>query len=806
MTTGRFTQNARSAMNNAQIEAQQLGHNYVGTEHLLLGIISVSESLASKILIEKEITIEAIREHIKQLVGESEVTDSGNFAMTPRTKNVMELSMREARALNHGYVGTEHILLALSREHGSIAARILLDLGINLTQLKDELLGLLKSQDSTKEKEHKTPKIDQFSRDLTELAKTDQLDPVIGRQKEIERVIQILSRRTKNNPVLIGESGVGKTAVAEGLAQKIVDGNIPFLLKNKRVLALDLSGMLAGAKFRGQFEERLKDAMDEIKKNKNIILFIDELHTIIGAGAAEGSIDAANILKPALARGELQAIGATTISEYRKYIEKDTALERRFQPVMVGEPTTDETILILKGLRDRYEAHHRLTITDEAINASVSLSDRYITDRFLPDKAIDLMDEAASRMRIQSYKEPPNMQELEDKLEDIRKDKMEAVNNQNFEKAAKLRDEEKKLVSQIEKTKKDWEKIQENKAIVVGEKEIAKILSDWMSIPVQQLTQDESERLLELEDTLHKRVIGQDEAINAVSRAIKRARAGLKDPKRPIGSFIFLGPSGVGKTELCKALTEAMFSDENALIKLDMSEYMERHSVSKLIGSPPGYIGYDDAGQLTEKVRRKPYSVILFDEIEKAHDDVFNILLQIFEDGRLTDSQGRMVDFRNTIIIMTSNIGAIKFGNQKRVGFSSLDLKAANEYDNMKEHMMEQLKKEFRPEFVNRIDEIVVFHSLDEKHIGQIAELMLNQVKERMLEKDMKIVFTDDAKKHLVKNGYEPEYGARPLRRLIQRIVEDGLAEALLEERIKTGDKVKVDVKDDKLVFIADNK
>ncbi|MCK5129520.1 MAG: ATP-dependent Clp protease ATP-binding subunit [Clostridiales bacterium] len=803
MIAGRFTQNARNALNNAQLEAQQLGQNYVGTEHLLLGIIAVGESAASNILVEKGVAPEAIREHIVQLVGESEFDENGNFAMTPRSKNVMELSIREAKALNHNYVGTEHLLLALTREHSSIASRILSDLGVDLTALKDELLNMLKNQEMTKEKEQKTPKIDQFSRDLTELAKSGELDPVIGRQKEIERVVQILSRRTKNNPVLIGEPGVGKTAVAEGLAQKIVDGSIPFLLKNKRVLSLDLSGMLAGAKFRGQFEERLKDAIEEIHKSKNIILFIDELHTIIGAGAAEGSIDAANILKPALARGEIQAIGATTITEYRKHIEKDTALERRFQPVMVGEPTPEETILILKGLRDKYEAHHKLSITDEALDAAVKLSDRYITDRFLPDKAIDLMDEAASRMRILSYVEPPNMKEQEDALEEVHKQKLEAVTNQNFEKAAQMRDEEKKLVDKIEDMKKAWQKVQDKKKIVVGEKEIAKILSDWMSIPVQQLTQDESERLLDLEKELHKRVIGQDEAIGAVARAIKRARAGLKDPKRPIGSFIFLGPTGVGKTELCKTLAEAVFADEDALIRLDMSEYMERHSVSKLIGSPPGYVGYDDAGQLTEKVRRKPYSVILFDEIEKAHSDVFNILLQIFEDGRLTDSQGRAVDFRNTIIIMTSNIGAVKYGNQKTVGFSTDGIVAESEYNKMKDHMVEQMKKDFRPEFVNRIDEIVVFHALDEAHIEEIVKLMLDQVKERMLEKDMDVVFTDNARKYLVENGFEPEYGARPLRRLIQRIVEDGLAEALLEGKIKTGNTVTVDLVNGKLEFKA---
>jgi len=801
--SGRFTQNARDALANAQNQARDMGYNYIGTEHVLLGILSVSDSAACKILNEKGLTVDSVRSSILRLVGKGSFEFNDSFGLTPRTKNVIELSVREARSLNHDYVGTEHLLLALSRERGSIAARIMMDADIDLTKLRDALLGMLKDNSEVKEKEGRTPKLDKFSRDLTEAAKNGTLDPVIGRQKEIERVIQILSRRTKNNPVLIGEPGVGKTAVAEGLAERIVEGKIPELLKNKRVLSLDLSGMIAGAKFRGEFEERLKAAIDEIKNNKNVILFIDELHTIIGAGAAEGAMDAANILKPALARGEIQAVGATTLTEYRKHVEKDVALERRFQPVMVGEPTAEEALLILKGLRDKYEAHHQVHILDEALEAAVSLSDRYISDRYLPDKAIDLMDEAASRKRIMSYTAPPDMKNMEIKLEEVNKAKLEAVNNQNFEKAAKLRDEEKKLNEEMARMKDDWEKSQQKKEIIVNREDIAEIVSSWIGIPAKQLTKDESEKLLELESKIHKRVIGQDEAVSAVSRAIRRARAGMKDPKRPIGSFIFLGPTGVGKTELSKALAEAMFGDEDAMIRFDMSEYMERHSVSKLVGSPPGYIGYDDAGQLTERVRRKPYSVILMDEIEKAHPDVFNILLQILEDGRLTDSQGKTVDFRNTIVIMTSNVGAVKFGAQKPVGFISGGDRNVAEYEKMKEDMLEQLKKEFKPEFINRIDEIIVFHNLDEQHAHDIVRIMVGQITERLADQGIRMTVNDDAIDFLAKEGFDKVYGARPLRRLIQRTLEDNLAEEILSGKISLGDDVVVRVKEGKIIIKA---
>ena len=801
---GRFTPNAREVLGNAQKEAREMGHNYIGTEHILLGILSVNESTAKQLLTDHKVDADSVRKHILRLVGKGDFNFNDAFGLTPRTKNVIELSIREARSLSHDYVGTEHLLLALAREQSSIAARILMDMHVDLKKLREELVNKLKSRGVKKDKKKSaTPKLDQFSRDLTDAAKSGELDPVIGRQKEIERVIQILSRRTKNNPVLIGEPGVGKTAVAEGLAQRISDGNIPELLKGKRVKALDLSGMLAGAKFRGEFEERLKAAMDEIKKDKNVILFIDEMHTIIGAGAAEGAIDAANILKPALARGEIQAIGATTLKEYRKHVEKDAALERRFQPVMVGEPSSEEALLILKGLRDKYEAHHKVQITDDALEASVALSDRYISDRYLPDKAIDLMDEAASRMRIMAYNAPPDVKELEKRLEELKKEKLEAVTNQNFEKAAKLRDAEKNMAEEIDQLKEDWQKQNERKNIIVTKEEIAEIVSSWVGIPAKQLTQDESERLLQLEDKLHERVIGQDEAVQAISRAIRRARAGLQDPKRPIGSFVFLGPTGVGKTELCKALAEVMFGEEDAMIRVDMSEYMERHAVSKLLGSPPGYVGYDDAGQLTEKVRRKPYSVVLLDEIEKAHPDVFNILLQILEDGRLTDSQGRRVDFRNTIIIMTSNVGAVRFGAQKRVGFASNDREGMAEYERMKDDMMEELKKTFRPEFINRIDEIIVFHNLDETHSRKIVELMVHQVAERMREKEIDISVSDEALDYLAKEGFDPIYGARPLRRLIQRLLEDQLAEEVLAGHVQFGASVIADVEENKLIIRA---
>ena len=718
----------------------------------------------------------------------------------------MELSFYEARNLGHNYVGTEHLLLSLIREGEGVAARILKDSGVDLQQVREQIYKLLKEEglethQGKSRGKSDTPTLDQYGRDLTYMAEEGKLDPVIGRDKEIERIVQILSRRTKNNPVLIGEAGVGKTAVVEGLAQKILQGNIPELLKDKRVVTLDLAGMVAGAKYRGEFEERLKTIMEEIRKAGNIILFIDEMHTIIGAGAAEGAIDASNILKPALARGEIQAIGATTLDEYRKHVEKDPALERRFQPVMVGEPTREEAVQILFGLRDKYEAHHKVRISDEAIKAAVDLSDRYITDRYLPDKAIDLIDEAASRVRLQSITAPPDLKKLEDKLEDLMKEKEEAVMNQNYEKAAKIRDEEHKIRKQLEEMKSNWNRRSDSSTETVGEEEIAEIVASWTGIPVNKLTETEAERLLNMEKILHRRVIGQGEAVKAVSRAIRRAHAGLKDPKRPIGSFIFLGPTGVGKTELCKALAEALFGDEEAMIRIDMSEYMERHTVSRLVGSPPGYVGYEEGGQLTEKVRRKPYSVILLDEIEKAHPDVFNILLQILEDGRLTDSKGRTVNFRNTVVVMTSNVGAHTIRKQKTIGFTSSEDVAASEYEKMKENIMEDLKRTFRPEFLNRIDEIIVFHALDEGDLRKIVRLMLDNVAKRLEKQEIYLEVTDAAQEYMMQEGFDPMYGARPLRRVIQRMIEDNLSEEILAGRIQVGDRVKVDYKDNKLVF-----
>ena len=799
---GRFTENARRALGLAQEEAKGLGHNYVGTEHLLLGIIAVEDSTASEVLQEADVTAENIRAQVERLVGKGDYNFTDAFGYTPRTKNVIEYSLMEAKSLGHSYVGTEHLLLALIRERASVAARILIDMGVDHKALRESLIGGMREEGGTATKQAaggKTPKLDKFGRDLTEAARQGELDPVIGRQKEIERVIQILSRRTKNNPVLIGEPGVGKTAIAEGLAQRIIDGRIPELLRDKRVVTLDLSGMIAGTKYRGEFEQRLKDAMEEVTKAGNVILFIDELHTIIGAGAAEGAIDAANILKPALARGEIQAVGATTMDEYRKHIEKDTALERRFQPVQVGEPSREESVEILKGLRDRYEAHHKVRITDEAIKAAVNLSDRYISDRFLPDKAIDLIDEAASRLRIMTYTAPPDMKQLDEKLEEIRKAKDEAVTNQNFEKAAELRDREREAQLEIDRRRESWEKERSREDNVVGEEEIAYIVSSWVSIPVQKLTEGESERLMHMEEILHKRVIGQEEAVKAVAKAVRRARAGLKDPKRPIGSFIFLGPTGVGKTELSKALGEALFGDEDAMIRVDMSEYMEKHSVSKLVGSPPGYVGYEEGGQLTEKVRRKPYSVILLDEVEKAHADVFNILLQIMDDGRLTDSKGRVVDFRNTVIIMTSNIGASAAQRNTNLGFGGGS--STQNYDRMKERMLEELKKTFRPEFLNRLDEIIVFHALEQEHTRKIVDLMLERVIARLAEKDIKIEVSDQARDYLAREGFDPQYGARPLRRAIQRMVEDSLSEEILSGHIKLGDSVRADIDGEKLAF-----
>ncbi len=803
---GRFTERAQKALLYAQEEARGLGHNYVGTEHLLLGLLREDGGAAAQVLKSMGIENEKIREQVEKLVGKGSFNFTEGFGYTPRTKRVMELSFYEARNLGHNYVGTEHLLLSLIREGEGVAARILKDSGVDLEHVREQIIRLLKEegvethQGKGKAKSD-TPTLDQYGRDLTYMASEGKLDPVIGREKEIERIIQILSRRTKNNPVLIGEAGVGKTAVAEGLAQKIHGGNVPEILKDKRIVTLDLAGMVAGAKYRGEFEERLKNIMQEIRQANDVILFIDEMHTIIGAGAAEGAIDASNILKPALARGEIQAIGATTLDEYRKHVEKDPALERRFQPVMVGEPSKEESEQILFGLRDKYEAHHKVRISDEAIKAAVDLSDRYISDRYLPDKAIDLIDEAASRVRLQSITAPPDLKELEDKLENLMKEKEEAVMNQNYEKAAKIRDEEHRIKEQLEERKSNWNSHSTANSETVGEEEIAHIVASWTGIPVTKLTEGETERLLNMEKILHERVIGQGEAVKAVSRAIRRAHAGLKDPKRPIGSFIFLGPTGVGKTELCKALAEALFGDEDAMIRIDMSEYMERHTVSRLVGSPPGYVGYEEGGQLTEKVRRKPYSVVLLDEIEKAHPDVFNILLQILEDGRLTDSKGRTVNFRNTVVVMTSNVGAHTIRKQKTLGFTSSDDMAASEYEKMKDNILDELKKTFRPEFLNRIDETIVFHSLDDEDLRKIVRLMLHNVAKRLAEQDIHLEVTDAAQEYMSKEGFDVTYGARPLRRVIQRMIEDNLSEEILAGRIKIGDRVKVDYRDNKLVF-----
>lgn len=713
-------------------------------------------------------------------------------------KKVVELSQDEARKLGHSYVGTEHILLGLIREGEGVAARVLNNLGVSLNKARQQVLQLLGSNESQAGRQGRsgqqsnasTPTLDSLARDLTVSAKEGKIDPVIGRSKEIERVIQVLSRRTKNNPVLIGEPGVGKTAVAEGLAQQIIDNEVPETLRDKRVMTLDMGTVVAGTKYRGEFEDRLKKVMEEIRQAGNIILFIDELHTLIGAGGAEGAIDASNILKPSLARGELQCIGATTLDEYRKYIEKDAALERRFQPIQVDEPTLEETIQILNGLRDRYEAHHRVTITDEAIEAAASLSDRYITDRFLPDKAIDLIDEAGSKVRLRSYTVPPNLKELEQKLDEVRKEKDAAVQSQEFEKAASLRDSEQRFREELETTKNEWKEKQGQTDSEVTMEDIAAVVSIWTGVPVSKLTKDESDRLLNMEEILHDRVIGQSEAVNAVAKAIRRARAGLKDPKRPIGSFIFLGPTGVGKTELARALAEVMFADEDAMIRIDMSEYMERHATSRLVGSPPGYVGYDEGGQLTEKVRRKPYSVVLLDEVEKAHPEVFNILLQVLEDGRLTDSKGRVVDFRNTVIIMTSNVGASELKRNKYVGFSLDD--EEKDYKDMKSKVMEELKKAFRPEFLNRIDETIVFHSLEKEHMKDIVTLMVKQLQKRLKEQDLHLSLTDKAVEKIANEGFDPEYGARPLRRSIQKNIEDLLSEELLKGAIEKEQQVKI--------------
>lgn len=809
MMFGRFTERAQKVLFYAQEEAQSLQHGYVGTEHILLGILR-EEGIAKTLLNDMGITVQNVKNLIEEYEGKGEMElYKKEIPLTPRTKRLLELSLFEARNLNHNYISPEHILLALIREAEGVAFTILNNLGADFNKLRKELVDTLSGEQSTSTNDSKknngepTPTLDQFGRDLTEMAREGKLDPVVGREKETQRVLEILCRRTKNNPCLIGDPGVGKTAIAEGLAQKIVATNIPEILKDKRVVTLDLSSMIAGAKYRGEFEDRLKKVMEEIRKSGNVIIFIDEVHTLIGAGAAEGAIDASNILKPALARGEIQCIGATTIDEYRKYIEKDSALERRFQPIMVGEPTKEEAVLILKGLRDKYEAHHRVKITDDAIDAAVSLSDRYITDRYLPDKAIDLIDEAAAKVRIENLTAPPDLKELESELEKATKEKEDSIRVQDFEKAARLRDKEKDIKDKLEGAKTNWKTQKDVSTLTVSEPQIAAAVSKWTNIPVEKLTEKESERLLKLEEILHNRVIGQDEAVKSIARAVRRARVGLKDPKRPIGSFIFLGPTGVGKTELSKALAEAMFGDENNIIRIDMSEYMEKHTVSRLIGSPPGYVGFDEGGQLTEKVRRTPYSVILFDEIEKAHPEVFNILLQILEDGRLTDGKGKTVNFKNTIIIMTSNVGASTIKKQKSMGFATLsnENEKNNEYEKMKENVMEELKRSFRPEFLNRIDDIIVFHQLQEEDLKQIVKLMLNTVSERLSEQNIEIEFTDEAQEFLAKKGFDLTYGARPLRRAITKTVEDKLSEEMLRGNVKKGDRVKVTVENDELNF-----
>jgi ATP-dependent Clp protease ATP-binding subunit ClpC len=802
---GRFTERAQKVLILAQDEARRLSYPYVGTEHLLLGLIREGEGIAAKVLQGMGVKLENVRQEVENIIGKGGSAVTGEIGFTPRSKKVLELSFDEARNLGHNYIGTEHLLLGLIREGEGVAAAVLNNLGANLHSVRASVIEMLSGtmpsggQPKKVAAQANTPNLNEFGRDLNILAKEEKLDPVVGREKEIERVIQVLSRRTKNNPVLIGESGVGKTAIAEGLAQRIVLSNVPETLFNKRVVTLDLASVVAGTKFRGEFEERLKKVMEEIRNAGNIILFIDELHTLIGAGAAEGAIDAANILKPALARGELQCIGATTFDEFRKHIEKDPALARRFQPIIVEEPTVEESLAILRGLRDRYEAHHRVKISDEALEAAVKLSDRYITDRFLPDKAIDLVDEAASRVRLQSYVAPPGIKEKEGKLDKTRQEKEAAISAQEFEKAAHLRDKEQQIREELEAIKKDWDQKKGLDKKTVIEEDIAHITSSWTGIPVKKLAEEESERLLKMEETLHQRVIGQDEAVKAVSRAVRRARAGLKDPKRPIGSFVFLGPTGVGKTELARALAEVLFGDDDATVRIDMSEYMEKHAVSRLVGAPPGYVGYDEGGQLTEAVRRKPYSVVLLDEIEKAHPEVFNILLQVLEDGRLTDAKGRTVDFRNTVIIMTSNVGAQMLKKEGSLGFRTQDSKERN-YQDMKERVTTELRRTFRPEFLNRVDETIVFHALTKEHIKQIVDLMIQEVAKRLAEKDISFEITDEAKELLVKEGFDELYGARPLRRVIQRQVEDRLSEELLAGAFKTGDRLRIGANENEIL------
>ena len=811
----KFTGSSEKALELAAELAAEFGHNYIGTEHILYGLAKEGTGVASKVLELQDVTPDKIAEDIDSLIGRGdEIEDIANIGFTPRSKRVIENAFMESRKLGSEFIGTEHLLIGIMREGDSVAVRIMMDLKIDPQKLYNEILKVINEEGNVATGERKTnskprgsfnqtPTLNQFGTDLTKRAVEGKLDPVIGRKNEIERVTQILSRRTKNNPCLIGEPGVGKTAVVEGLAEKIIADNVPEMLKNKRVVSLDIASMVAGAKYRGDFEERIKKCLEEVKKVGDVILFIDEVHTIVGAGSAEGAIDAANILKPLLARGEVQVIGATTLTEYRKYIEKDSALERRFSPVTVGEPTTEETMQILKGIRDKYEAHHNVKITDEAIKAAVDLSTRYINDRFLPDKAIDLVDEAASRVKMRTYTQPDSLKKLEDKIAELDREKEEAIRNQDFEKAATLRDKEKDAKEKLAQETEKWKNKNTKSVTALTEEDIAEVVSSWTGVPVQKLTQSENEKLKNLEQALHQRVIGQNEAVEAVAKAIRRGRVGLKDPNRPIGSFLFLGPTGVGKTELSKALAESLFGNEDAMIRVDMSEYMESHSVAKLIGSPPGYVGFDEGGQLTEKIRRKPYSVILFDEIEKAHPDVMNMLLQILDDGRLTDSQGRTVNFKNTVIIMTSNVGARMITDKNTLGFSASTNKkeeAQKEYEAIKKDVMAELKKQFRPEFINRIDEIIVFHKLTDDDVSKIMDIMLKQVIKRMKEKDIELEIDDNVKKLIAKKGVDTNYGARPLKRAIQSMLEDKIAEEILDGNIKPHKKAKISTEGEKLI------
>jgi ATP-dependent Clp protease ATP-binding subunit ClpC len=810
----RFTERARKVLTLAQEEAQRFNHNYIGTEHLLLGLVREGEGVAAKVLSNLGIELTKVRSAVEFIIGRGERTVQGEIGLTPRAKKVIELAVDEARRLGHHYIGTEHLLLGLIREGEGIAAGVLESLGVNLEKVRSEVIKVLTQTGSGphagERRSSKTPTIDQLGIDLTAQARAQQLDPIVGRDDEIERVLQVLSRRRKNNPALIGEPGVGKTAIVEGLAQRIVSGEVPENLLGKRLLTLDIGSLVAGTKYRGEFEERLKKIIEEIRSSGDCVLFIDELHTIVGAGAAEGAVDAANILKPALSRGEIQTIGATTLDEYRKYIERDAALERRFQPITVREPTVEETIEILRGLRERFEEHHRLKITDTALKAAAEMAERYITDRFMPDKAIDLIDEASSRVRMRRAVAPQNLKDAMKDLETIQEKKDGAIQDQQYELAAQLRDDEQKLRDRIVELEQGWHTQQSTDQLEVNEEDVAQVVAMWTGIPVMRIHQEESARLLEMEGALHKRVIGQDEAISTVSSAVRRARTGLKDPRRPIGSFIFLGPTGVGKSELAKTLAEFMFGSEEALIKIDMSEFMERHSVARLVGAPPGYVGYEEGGQLTEAVRRKSYSVILLDEIEKAHPEVFNILLQILEDGRLTDAKGRAVDFRNTIIIMTSNVGAHLLNQEARIGFSMKrttqdDEKAfQQQHDEMIKRIMNELKNTFKPEFLNRIDATIVFKALTQPEVHQIADLLLARVKSQLIEQQIELDVTPDAKDYLVEQGFDPTYGARPLRRTIQNLVEDPLAEGMLQGKFATGSRVVVERKDDGIDLVPE--